>query len=220
MASEFHEEGITLLRSVVNEALLKQTSIWGVLYAWLSRRSDRSMTRWIESDLDNITSVLRFLKYKHLFPSDTFTDAARYKRLSISRRFQICTLNDAKYNSLAEVLGICERKPFLYWPLVRFCISCPRSILFGGGRERGLFRHAFSDVLPRSVANRIGKSGDLNVPNLFDYEAVKNKILASDFMADFLNMDAVAAINPHHLDDETAEFIMRCATVDAYLKTL
>ncbi|KSV64870.1 hypothetical protein N185_34350 [Sinorhizobium sp. GW3] len=178
------------------------------------------MTRWVQSDHDNIASILPFLKDSSLFPMDICRDIARYKRLSISRRFQICTLNDAKRNSLAKSLGVCERKPFLYWTLVRFCISCPRSVLFGGGRERGLFRHAFPDILPRSIANRIGKAGDVNVAALFDYEAVKNKILVCERLPDFLNMDAILAIDTRKLDDETADFMMRCATVDTYLKSI
>ncbi|SDO22569.1 Asparagine synthase [Ensifer sp. YR511] len=220
LAREFHKEGTPLLRSVVNEAILKQSSVWQVTHNWLAGKSDDYMSKWIHFDADNIEKVKPFLKLKALFPRRIFRDADRYENLSVSRQHQVCTLNDAKYNSLAAALGVCERKPFLYWPLVRFCVLCPRQILLAGGRERGLFRSAFSDTLPRSIANRVGKSGDVDVVQLFDYATVKKRVLASHTLADYIELDAVSTIDPHNLTDEIAGFLMRCATVDAYLKTI
>lgn len=218
LLKDFREEGFSFARSAVSEALLRQTTVWRVLGNWSSGKSDANMLRWICHDFDNVQSVLPFLKMKNLFPIATSATVEELATLSVSRRFQACTLNDAKYNNVAASIGILERKPFLYWPLVRFCISCPRSLMFTGGRERGLFRSAFSDILPRSIANRVGKSGDVDVPNLFNYAAIKNSVVSSETVSDIIDVEAVASIDPRNLTEETAGFLMRCATVISFLK--
>lgn len=218
LLNEFHKEGVPFARSAINEAFIRQSSVWDVLRRSLSKKSNTHMLRWICYDQDNVESVLPFLKMKEVFPKETSESVNLFSDLSVSRRFQICTLNDAKYNVLATSMGVTERKPFLYWPLIRFCVSCPRSLMYAGGRERGLFRAAFSDVLPRSIANRVGKAGDVDVSNLFNYGIIKKKVVASEIISDLIDIDAVSAIDTDNLSEEAAGFLMRCATTISFLK--
>lgn len=220
LAREFVREGVPLIQSLIDEAFLDRASLWDVAVSWISGRADRAMRQWVHYDLDNTEKVAHLVSHTSHFPVKTFTDAEKYRGFKLSQQFQICTLNDAHYNSVASSLGVRERKPFLYWPLVRYCVACPRHILLSGGVKRGLFRRAFSHVLPRSISNRAGKSGDVDVPQLFDYKEIKTRIMESGQITDLLDLDAIAMIETDTLSDEVAEFLMRCATLDAYLRSL
>jgi asparagine synthase (glutamine-hydrolysing) len=55
--------------------------------------------------------------------------------------------------------GCRMEQPYLDDDLVEFAERIPKELMFYGGYRRGLFRHAFRDLLPDSVRLREGKSG-------------------------------------------------------------
>ncbi len=61
-------------------------------------------------------------------------------------------------NLAAGSFGVESRHPFLYRPLVEYCIGLPPALLLHDGWTRYVLRAALRDVLPTSIANRGGKA--------------------------------------------------------------
>ena len=216
LSPELIGEGFPVMRAITVEAILKEESAWKVVYDWLSGLSAKYMNNWFNSTRAT-GSMVQFVLPVHDDEIDILENLHLYGDMSLSQLFQYVALRDARYSTIAASVGVCERRPFLYWPLVRYCLSCPRSVMIYGGQERGLFRHAFTDILPRSITNRMLKAGDSDVSSFFDFEILMKRICASPRLDPYLDKERMLTIDIDRMDFDQAVFLMRCATVDAYL---
>lgn len=219
LTPELLDEGFPLIRAITVEAMLKEESAWKVGANWLSGQSARYMKHWF-NNAGTTDEMSQFVSPIHNDETDIIENQHLYSDMSISQFFQYVALRDARYSTIASSLGVIERRPFLYWPLVQYCLLCPRSVMMHRGQERGLFRQAFADTLPRSITNRMSKAGDSDVSYFFDYEAIKQRMIASPRLDPYLDKERLVTIQTDHMDSDQAVFLMRCATVDAYLNLI
>lgn len=74
---------------------------------------------------------------------------------------------------------MCERKPYVFWPLIRLSLQIPRSVHCHAGRDRAVERAAFVDILPPEIARRTGKGGGC-IESRFDYQQLAKGLVGSE----------------------------------------
>ena len=147
------------LSEISNAARLSGIPFWSVLKAVSSSARRRRV-----SELDQLFRPdLAFLSPQALptspvdFLASPWMTSAR--ELPAGKREQIFYLADI-LNRKRPVAGLefgAQHHPLLSQPLIELCLQIPTYVLSAGGRERGLARAAFGDLLPGEIANRFDK---------------------------------------------------------------
>ncbi len=145
---------------------------------------------------------------------------SQYDGLDNTRKFQIVALRCAEINAVQyNDLSIDERRPFLYWPLVKLMLSCPRSFHLANGRERDLGRIAFSDVLSQEITTRVDKSSDEALINKFDYGHLAVRLQSSPLtQRGILDKKAILKYAKQTLTDAQCAVIVKATYLDKWIK--
>ena len=75
------------------------------------------------------------------------------------KQFQIHYLAEVinRHRPVPRVEHAYEHHPLLSQPVMELCLQIPTYVLLYGGRQRGLARHAFADIVPREIIEREDK---------------------------------------------------------------
>jgi asparagine synthetase B (glutamine-hydrolysing) len=189
------------IAEVMNFLVLQDETLWNAI-----RTKSPAKTR------DLVKSRLRGLMNNRIgmVPRDLETNVrSRYgsditevlSNLDTTRLYQFLALRVVELNTIVfKDVNQIERRPFLFWPLIKQMIACCRKHHFADGQMRGLGRKAFFTDLPASIQTRYSKGSS---PVLVDY--VDRKILLEKVMDGRLMKNGVLdkkTINPAAIDTD------------------
>jgi len=138
---------------------------------------------------------------------------------SESRKFQFFGLRDSELND-CDIAGVPvrERKPFLYWPLIKYCMSLRRSLHTHEGRDRALERAAFREFLPDVVYCSEAKGGADDPRNRFDHAQLADALLDGELVRrGLLEKDQLRNVENQAIRTDEACVLARATTIESWL---
>ncbi|MEU7145344.1 asparagine synthase-related protein [Nocardia sp. NPDC046473] len=140
-------------------------------------------------------------------------------REDISRGFQYAGLRIAEFNRIPLAgTSVYERKPYVFWPLIRLSLQIPRSVHCHAGRDRAVERAVFADTLPPEIARRMGKGGG-GIATRFDYRQFARNLIGSELCTfGLLEQDSLLELSQSDaIDDETVFTLIRAQATKEWM---
>ncbi|MBR1482692.1 MAG: asparagine synthase (glutamine-hydrolyzing) [Ruminococcus sp.] len=166
----------------------------------------------------------RYLDTIHLapkLPSDTRTDARMREMFFLNFYwFMQCLLERKDRCSMYSGLEV--RVPFCDYRLVEYAYNMPWKLKAWGGREKGIVRKAFEDILPKEITWR-KKSPYPKTHNPIYWEEcakrVRNILKKKNSLTELLNKQAVEEIieHPEHIREPWYGQLMQAPQILAYI---
>lgn len=194
-------------------AIAHRESIWSVAAQLVKNRAASNLSRHLRNTVELQATPISGPAVRELTPG--FRQPQPWAVLGATRAFQYVGMRIAEHNTLTfREQAIEVRKPFLFWPLIRLCLSARRGHHRRDGRRRALARAAFAPELPAAILHRAGKQGERSIVDLFDYETLAGKILDSELcQRGVVDPSKVDNLLGGQMTEETAAALIRAATI-------
>ncbi|RMI27805.1 hypothetical protein EBN03_32670 [Nocardia stercoris] len=112
-------------------------------------------------------------------PQELVPNAKKVGAWPLSLGFQYVALRNAEINQIALAGSeITQRKPALFWPLIRASLTTPRTHHLHRGVDRALERALFTE-LPVEIVHRAGKGGGRDLETRYDYRQLAEDLCDS-----------------------------------------
>lgn len=206
------------LRALAGVAIRSRSTLWQIAGEVLHGRQSRRLK-------EHFFGRLRF-KASPLVPGsipaggEVVPNAAKLAHLGAGRAFQFFGMRNAELNRV--VLKDCaveERKPFLFWPLVRFALRARRLHHIAGGRDRALERDAFRAELPAAIYHRVGKGAGRDLLARYDFPVMAQGLLDSPVSRrNVICKEQIENVCTKDIDDETALVLVRARGIADWME--
>jgi asparagine synthase (glutamine-hydrolysing) len=145
------------VREMYNEAVRNKASFWRLAYA----RGVRAFVSGESKPSDKWPAWVH-PSFAHRFPIEDRIRLDQPRSGNAGRYFVTNTANNVANFDLAVARGIVGetldvRHPFLYRPLVEFCLRLPPEMKVTDGRHKWILREAMRGILPEEIHRRTSK---------------------------------------------------------------
>ncbi|WP_433724462.1 asparagine synthase-related protein [Nocardia sp. CA-129566] len=137
----------------------------------------------------------------------------------LSVAFQYVALRNAEMNRIALADSTStERKPALFWPLIRSSLTAPRTHHLHDGIDRAVERAMFTQ-LPSEIVHRIGKGGGRDLDTRYDYRRLAQGLLDSELCdRNLLDRQELTQLADGHTPDGDTRFaLIRAAVTNEWI---
>jgi len=222
--------GSEFLRFSLLSARMCDTTIWSALWAGLKARLFKPTPTTIDPDDPLILwGINKNLVEKGIYRKNSFLpwEEERHKLLpGKNSQIDVIAATDIYFPFLEGEDFIETISPIMSQPVVELCLTLPSYILTYDGRDRGLARKAFEDLLPRPIRLRRFKSGGSPYyVDLFN----NNRDFIEDFLLNgelssrgFLDTDSIAAMVRSSSGGEEEHYVRleQLCTVEAWVRAV
>lgn len=207
------------VRGLLDYAALNSESFWDCCWDVLSGRTAKKVDSLFVAQAPKVRFVnplFRKIAGKPIVPGggDPWP--------SLSRKFQFIGMRDAEVNHCSiKGIPVCEHKPFLYWPLIRYCIQLRRNHHTRHGKDRALEREAFKDCIPAAIYCSEAKGGADDPKNRFDHEALANSLLEGELVYHrLLCRDQLRSVRNSDIGTHEACALAKARTIEDWLVSI
>jgi asparagine synthetase B (glutamine-hydrolysing) len=206
-------------RCLIQIAACGHRSVWDVLRAVREPVTESNQWRHMFGDLafplSSIAGCVRF-------QGEKIHESQKISNWQLSMAHQYLALRSAETNRMPLAnSSVSERKPSIFWPLIRVCITAPRRFHNRFSVDRAIERALF-DELPTEIMNRSGKGGGSDVSILYDYQRLSARLLDSELCdRGLLDRTALKRIIQSNAPDEDTNFaIIRASAIYDWMNSV
>lgn len=206
------------LRALAGLAIRDRSQLWAIAGEVLQgRRARRYREHFFGSRRFGKSPIAA-----HAVPAgtDVVPNGSTLASLGVSRAFQYFGMRNAELNRVKlKECDVTERKPFVFWPLVRAAMMAPRQHHMAGGKDRALERDAFKAELPQVIYDRVGKGAGRNLIVRYDYETLAAGLLSSPVCRyRLVDPEHIRNITRSNIDHETALALVRARGIADWME--